>query len=137
MTIDWQEPDGSDGVALAASGDLVSEFRVNGEPLLQAMPALRADTVKHKGRGNLTTRVSFLVTYATVASAAAALEEIADLTDALKATLQTHELLEGVFGATTWQLAEAALENFELWQSGVTVFGRFSFVGGEFSKVVP
>ena len=137
MTIEWQTAAGADGESIAGTGDGVAEFRVNGRALAQAMPTLRGAAMRHKGRGNLACRVSFQVTYAEAASIAAAVEAVADRTAALEGTLLTHELLEGVQDSLTWQLTEAALEDFEFWHLGVTVFGRFTFAGASFLKVVP
>lgn len=129
-TIQWQTAAGGSAIDIAEAADRVSDFRVNGTPLLQPFQGVRAATVRHKGRGNLATRISFLVTYAPAATAEAAkLAAVARLQE-LQPTFLTHELLEGVFGSSTWQLADAALESVEFSQTGTTIFGRFSFVGG-------
>lgn len=132
-TIQWQTAAGGSAVNLAVAADAISAFRVNGQPLTQAVGGIRAATMQHIGRGNLSTRVSFLVTRAAAASPVAAKTAIATETAALQATYTTHALLEGVMGALTWQLLDAALESFELWQNGATVYAQFSFIGGEFS----
>src|SRR5687768_13159624 len=109
-TIAWQKADGSDGLTLVGASDCLNGLRVNGQPVVQVRTALRRPAAKPINRGNLANRVSFSVKYAPAASHEAARQAAATLKAALQAKLATHALLEGVFGAFTWQLSDAALE---------------------------
>ena len=131
QTFQWQTSAGGSAIDLAVDADAVSEFRVNGQQLVQPQPALRAAGQPSKGRGNLSVRISFQVALVPVASAEAARAYATTQTVALKASLLTHSRLEYVFGSSTWRLNQAALESFELWQNGITPMARYVFFGAE------
>lgn len=132
-TIAWQRADGSYPLELAGTDDAVSGFAVVGAASVQVAAGVRRQTAKPIGRGNVATRVSFIVVYAEVASPEAAKEAIAARTAALQGDMLNRKLLEGVFGEITWQLADATLETFELSFAGVSITGRYAFVGGTYT----
>lgn len=132
-TIEFQLAGGGSAYALAGESDHVSEFRVALTPAVQAIERVRAATAQQVGRGNVSHRVSFLVTYAPAASAEAAKLQVAEIAAELAPLTLTHELLELTFGDSVFQLADCAMEPAELWHLGVTVYGRFSFIGGSYA----
>jgi len=136
-TIEWQDSDGANAVALLGTTDGVNNYSVNGQAQVQVRTALRLSAAKPTNRGNLVNRVSFAVTYAPAASALAAQQAVATKTAALLGAMVTHCLLEGVFSTFTWQLADAALESYEFLTHGLTVYGRFSFIGGAYTGETP
>lgn len=129
-TIAWQTAAGADDVAIAGASDYIGGFAPQVSQLIQLAEGVRSAHAQPLNRLNLRTRLSFSVTYAPAASASAAREDIAQLAAALAAAADDHELLEGVFGSVTWQLADAALESVNFDQLGLTVRAHYTFLGG-------
>lgn len=131
LAITWQIPGPSSTFAICTTSDHVSELRITGTPTSQAVERLRTNYAVQIGRGNTTNRVQFLVThkYNTVALAMSALATRGvDLSTRVRTLTQL--VLNFNSGAVTVTLSDCAIEPWELWHQGVSVFGRYSFAGG-------
>ena len=123
------------GVALAETGDIVSDFRVNGEQLVQLAGGVRAPNTQPINRGNITNRLALAVTHAPAASAAAAKQAAAALIVAISAKLPTATLLDIELSAVVFRLSDAALVSYDIHARGTTVFASYQFAGGAFAEV--
>jgi hypothetical protein len=137
LTIEWQLSDGTSAIEIARATDYIGEWRLAIVPASQPIEKLRAEYAQHIGRGNVSHRLTFLVTHAEEATAEDAKAFIVAKSVELAAAVLTHSLLEGVFGALEWQLSDCAMEPVELWHVGVTVYARYSFIGGALADTTP
>lgn len=124
------------GLALAETGDVLNDLRVNGDQEVQLAGALRAANARAFNRGNVVNRVTVGVTYAPAASPDAAKQAAVDLVADLTAKIATATLLDLVFGSIQLRLSDAALERYDIYPRGTTVFASYSFVGGALAEVV-
>ena len=132
-TIAWQKVDGTGDVAIAGASDYIGGFAPNLTQLVQVAEGVWSANAQPMNRLNFRTRLSFLITLAPAATAAAARAAIATQSAALATAAVDHVLLKGVFGAVTWQLANASIESVDFESIGITVRARYVFVGGAFT----
>ncbi len=125
----------SSPVSLAGATDIVSDFRINGEQVVQVAMGVRAANAKPINRGNVVNRVVLAITHAPAASALAAKQAAATLIAALTAKLVTATLLDLTIGSVVFRLSDAALLSYDIQARGTTVFASYNFSGGDFAEL--
>ncbi|MBI5770836.1 MAG: hypothetical protein HZA93_23870 [Verrucomicrobia bacterium] len=123
------------GLDLAVAGDVVSDFRVNGEQLVQIGQALRAANATPRNRGNVTNRLTLALTLAPESTPDVAKQAAAALVAALRDKLATATVLDLTFATALFRLSDAALQSYDIAARGSTVFATYTFAGGDFSEV--
>jgi hypothetical protein len=123
------------GLALAETGDVISDLRVNGEQLVQPAPGVRAASMMMINRGNITNRLTLAITHEPAASAAAAKQAAATLIAAIRSKLPAVTLLDLEFNSILFRLSDAALLSYDIHARGTTVFASYQFSGGAFAEV--
>lgn len=123
------------GLVLVTTGDTVSDFRVNGEQLVQIAPGVRAANALPINRGNITNRIVLVIVHAPAASPTAAKQAAATLIASLRTKLPTVTLLDVTFNTVPFRLSDAALLNYDIHARGTTVFATYNLVGGAFAQI--
>lgn len=122
-------------LSLAATGDVINDLRVNGQQLVQLAGGLRAANSRPINRGNIVNRITVGVTHEPAASPAEAKQDSIALIAALTAKVSTATILQLQFGTVVIRLTDAAVENYDIYARGTTVFASYTFAGGALSVV--
>jgi hypothetical protein len=132
-----RDDDGDGGLALAGATDVFSDYRVNGEQLVQVAEGIRAPHGKPINRGNVQNKVTLAITHAPAASPGEAQAAATELLVDLAEKLATATLLDIGLGALVFRLHDAALLSYEIHARGTTVFASYNFTGGAITDETP